>query len=79
VTGLFIPELDELRLLLGDETGLRVARAPGGWRSQSAAELVALGVDEPALLSVKALQRLAEQRVFPCLGVGALATPKDVA
>lgn len=79
MTGLYIPELDELRELLGDEAAFKVARAPGGWRSLSKQELRKLELSAEERDAILALQRLAVRRTFPCLAVGALATPGAVA
>ena len=76
MTGLHVPELTELRRLLGAEAGERLARAPGGWRSLSEIELA--GLVPGQLDTVLALQRLV-RRDYPCLSVGALASSQDVA
>ena len=76
MTGPHLPELAELQALLGEEAGDLLARAPGGWRSLSEAELTELVPEH--LDAVLALQRLV-RRDYPALSVGALATPRDVA
>jgi DNA repair protein RadC len=76
MTGPHLPELGELQAVLGEEAGELLARAPGGWRSLSEAELAELVPDH--VDAVLALQQLV-RRDYPCLSVGALANPRDVA
>jgi len=76
MTGPHLPELGELQAVLGEEAGDLLARAPGGWRSLSEAELAELVPKR--IDAVLALQQLV-RRDYPSLSVGALANPRDVA
>lgn len=73
-----VPELDLLSTVLGERVARQVARAPGGWRTLHARELVSLGLPEPTQRRVQALQELTS-RGFPVVERQQMASFLDVA